>query len=416
MPDFGRWTSNGGDPSLNDINRVDRFLDALGSKETAYSTDHAEAELAFLLADWRDDIRDAPVTAPVTTRDAAIALRGGLTSRKRSRTSLALVGSVAAAVLCIGGFGAAVLGSGPGDPFYGMRTTMFGQEQVRNEQVTLASQQLQQVQQLIDQGDWQQAQDKLAALSATVQDVEAPQEQKQDLIQQWNTLTYKVVQQDPAATLPPPGEPLPVLPDSPLTLLPMPVIDTSTSSSTTSTSTDTSSSETPGPESVPPTSPTSPGETSSPTSPTSPGETSSPTSATSPGETSSPTSTTTTTTSAPTTTTTTTTTAAPAKSAEVTSVTSAPQAVVPAPPTSAAPPVAASVPPPQPQVAPSSSVAAPPPPAQPAPAPPAEKSSAPSASVAPSQAEPTTVTQAPPKKPSEQPVVTTTTTTIEAPR
>ena len=403
MPDFGRWTSNGGDPSLNDINRVDRFLDALGSKETAYSTDHAEAELAFLLADWRDDIRDAPVTAPVTTRDAAIALRGGLTSRKRSRTSLALVGSVAAAVLCIGGFGAAVLGSGPGDPFYGMRTTMFGQEQVRNEQVTLASQQLQQVQQLIDQGDWQQAQDKLAALSATVQNVEAPQEQKQDLIQQWNTLTYKVVQQDPAATLPPPGEPLPVLPDSPLTLLPMPVIDTSTSSSTTSTSTDTSSSETPGPESVPPTSPTSPGETSSPTS------------ATSPGETSSPTSTTTTTTSVPTTTTTTTTTtAAPAKSAEVTSVTSAPQAVVPAPPTSAAPPVAASVPPPQPQVAPSSSVAAPPPPAQPAPAPPAEKSSAPSASVAPSQAEPTTVTQAPPKKPSEQPEVTT--TTIEAPR
>jgi len=153
MPDFGRWTSNGGDPSLNDINRVDRFLDALGSKETAYSTDHAEAELAFLLADWRDDIRDAPVTAPVTTRDAAIALRGGLTSRKRSRTSLALVGSVAAAVLCIGGFGAAVLGSGPGDPFYGMRTTMFGQEQVRNEQVTLASQQLQQVHQPIDQRD-----------------------------------------------------------------------------------------------------------------------------------------------------------------------------------------------------------------------------------------------------------------------
>ena len=29
MPDFGRWTSNGGDPSLNEINRVDRFIDAL---------------------------------------------------------------------------------------------------------------------------------------------------------------------------------------------------------------------------------------------------------------------------------------------------------------------------------------------------------------------------------------------------
>src|SRR6476620_4333984 len=107
MPDFDRWTSKGGDPSLNDINRVDQFFDALGSKETAYSTDHAEAELSFLLADWRDEIRDAPVTVPVTTRDAAAALRGGLTSRKRSRTSFALVGSVAAALLCFGGFGAA---------------------------------------------------------------------------------------------------------------------------------------------------------------------------------------------------------------------------------------------------------------------------------------------------------------------
>ncbi len=95
-------------------------------------------------------------------------------------------------MLCIGGFGAAVLGSGPGDAFYGMRTMMFGEEPVRDEQVALASQQLQQVQQLIDQGDWQQAQDKLVALSATVQDVER-QEQKQELIQQWNALTYKVV-------------------------------------------------------------------------------------------------------------------------------------------------------------------------------------------------------------------------------
>lgn len=403
MPDFGRWTSNGGDPSLNDINRVDRFFDALSSKQTAYSTDHAEAELAFLLADWRDDVRDAPVTAPVTPRDAAAALRGGLNSRKRSRTSLALVGSAVAAVLCLGGFGVAVFGSSPGDAFYGMRTTLFGQEQVRDEQVTLASQQLQQVQQLIDQGEWEQAQNKLAELSTTVQSVEAPPEQKQDLIQQWNALTYKVVEQDPAATLPPVGEPLPVLPDSPLTLLPVPVIETSTSSPTTTSTTTTSTSTAsapPGPE-IALTSPTSP---TSPTEPSSPTETSAPPSPP----------TTTTTTSAPTsTTTTTTTTTTTSRPPEVTSVPSAPQtAAAPPPSTSTQAPVPASEPPPrQPQLAPSSSVA--PPPA--APAPPAGGSSGSGPAVAPSQSAPsqsesTTVTSSAPKKPSEdeQQVVTTT--------
>src|SRR3954465_6123248 len=112
MPDFGRWTGNGGDPSLNDINRADRFFESLSSNQPVYSTDPGEAELAFLLSDWRDEIRDTPVTAVVTPRDAIIALHGGLgdVSRKRTRASLALVGSAAAALLCLGGFSAAVYG------------------------------------------------------------------------------------------------------------------------------------------------------------------------------------------------------------------------------------------------------------------------------------------------------------------
>src|SRR3954471_4482794 len=110
MPDFGRWTSNGGDPSLNDVNRVDRFFDALGSNGTAYSTDHAEAELAFLLGDWRDEVREAPASVAVTLSDAEAALHGGSAARRTNRRSFALVGSAAAAVLCIGGFGAAVYG------------------------------------------------------------------------------------------------------------------------------------------------------------------------------------------------------------------------------------------------------------------------------------------------------------------
>jgi anti-sigma-D factor RsdA-like protein len=233
MPDFGRWSDGGGDPSLNEINRADRFFEALASKQPVYSTDPAEAELAFLFAEFRDDVRDAPVTAPVSAGDAVEALRGGLATTRGSRRGFAIVGSVAAAMLCIGGFGTAVYGAGPGDSLYGMRTTIFGQqEQTRDDQVSLASAQLQQVQQLIDQGQWEQAQDKLVQVSSAVQGVDQV-EDKQQLVEQWNALTYKVVEQDPAATLPP-GQPLPVLPSSPLTWLPVPVVENPPSESTTS--------------------------------------------------------------------------------------------------------------------------------------------------------------------------------------
>lgn len=242
MPDSGHWPPNGGDPSLNEIRRVDRFFDALAADQHAYSTDSTEAELAFLFADWRDSIREPAVTTPVTARDAVAALQNGL-HRKEHRTSLTIVGSVAAALLCLGGFGTAIYAAGPNSSLYGLHTAMFGTDKAsRDDQVMLAAQtEMQQVQQLIDTGQWQQAQDKLQALSPTVQSVDAP-EHKQQLIQQWNALTYKVVEQNPAATLPPPGEPLPVLPSSPLTLLPVPVVETTTSSSTTTTSSTTTSS------------------------------------------------------------------------------------------------------------------------------------------------------------------------------
>lgn len=367
MPDFNRWTSNGGDPSLNEINRVDRFFDALGSKETAYSTDHAEADLAFLLADWRDDVRDAPTSAPVTTRDAVAALRGGVAGRRRNRSSLALVTSMAAAVLAIGGFGTAVFSAGPGDALYGVRSALFGHQQVRDDQVALASAELQQVQELVDQGQWQQAQDKLVALSSTVQGVEAP-EQKQQLVDQYNNLTIKVVEQDPAATLPPPGEPMPQLPQSPLTLLP-PVPDV-TVTTTTNPGTPVTTT-TPGPEVMLTTTPSESTETSTSTSPsestvtsTSPSESTPLPTPSAPLPTPSaplptpsaplptPSTPLPTPTSVPTTTTTTTT--VPTRAPEVTSVTPSPQVPVASPPAEASAPAPASESPSrQPQVAPS---------------------------------------------------------------
>jgi hypothetical protein len=308
MPDFGRWTSNGGDPSLNEINRTDRFLDALASQQPVYSTDPSEAELAQLLAGWRDEVRTPPLMAPVTPRDAAVALTRAVEARKRTRTSMALVGSVAAAVLCLGGFGAVVAGAGPGDPLYGLHTMLFGEEQqTRTDQVALASQQLAEVQQLIDEGQWDAAQDKLQTLTttvATVNDVE----QKQQLVTQWQDLSVKVDAKDPNATLPP-GVPPPVMPE-PAVVAPGSDTSTTTSSGTsTSTSssseTATSSSET-----------TSSSITSSPTSsspvPEPPPPSGTPTTTTPPTSPPTTTTTTTTTTHAVTTTTTTSQAAPPA--------------------------------------------------------------------------------------------------------
>jgi hypothetical protein len=268
VPDFGRF--NGGDPSLNEINRTDRFLDALAGQQPVYSSDPSEAELAQLLSGWRDEIRTPPLMRPVTPRDAAVALTRAIDARKRTRFSMALVGSVAAAVLCIGGFGAVIASSGPGDALYGLHTALFG-EQTRTDQVTLASQQLAEVQQLIDEGQWQAAQDKLQAVTttvATVNDVD----QKQELVTQWQELTVKVDAQDAAATLPPgvPPPPMPepvvVSPDSNTATIPTSETDSATSSSTTTSSspsetspssssatpTSSSTSSSPSPEPPPP--------------------------------------------------------------------------------------------------------------------------------------------------------------------
>lgn len=267
MPDFGRWTANGGDPSLNEINRTDRFLDALATQQPVYSTDPSEAELAQLLAGWRDEIRGAPLTATVTPRDAVLALDRAAASRRRTRTSLAVVGSAAAAVLCIGGFGAVVAGSGPGDSLYGLRTMLFGERHdTRDDAVVLAAQtQMAEVQQLIEQGQWQAAQDKLQTLTTTVATVNDSQ-RKGQLVTQWQELTVKVETQNPAATIPP-GAPPPTFPEV--------VVLTTPSEGATSSETSAPSSPSTSPSSSPSTSPSTPPSTS-PTGTTSPSATPSP--------------------------------------------------------------------------------------------------------------------------------------------
>ncbi|HZU48006.1 MAG TPA: anti-sigma-D factor RsdA [Mycobacterium sp.] len=207
-PEFGFGRSPADQPSLEAIARSDRFLDALATRESVDVADPDDELLAALLEEWRDDLRWPPASALVSDEEAAVALQIGLAARQRTRRALAMVGSVAAAVLALGGFGAMVGTAHPGDALYGVHTMLFGEPpSLHDEQVELSAKtELAQVQQMIAQGQWDQAQNKLAAVSSTVQSVN-DSNRKQGLIDQVNQLNAKVATHDPNATLTPSSPP-----------------------------------------------------------------------------------------------------------------------------------------------------------------------------------------------------------------
>jgi len=280
-PDFGRPDSGRPDsgrssePSLDEIRRSDDFLDALAGGRIVAPRDAADAELAALLGRWRDETRWPPATGLISESDAIDALTAGRSQRRtgagrerwdpdtdttprRRPRGLSVIGASAAAVLAIGGFGAVVAGAGPGDGLYGLRTMLFGApKEVRDDQVALAARtQLNQVQDLISRGDWQQAQDKLVEVSTQVASI-GDQQQKQDLLETFNNLSAKVVERDPAATAPPgvvytvPPSAAELVPAVAPTSTPSapPLSESATSTTDTASETAGATSETPVPES-----------------------------------------------------------------------------------------------------------------------------------------------------------------------
>ncbi len=188
MPDFGRWGANGGDPSLNAIARTDRYprraglraagvRDRPGRRRAGRPAGRLARRGAQAAGDGSSPQRDAEIVAAARARLRA----DGHACRWRSSARSA------AALLCLGGFGAVVYGAGPGDALYGLRTMLFGEQQVtRDDQVTLAAQtEMQQVQQLIDQGDWDAAAGQAADRHHDRRRPSRTMSSKQELLTQW---------------------------------------------------------------------------------------------------------------------------------------------------------------------------------------------------------------------------------------
>ncbi len=82
----------------------------------------------------------------------------------------------------------------PGDTFYGVRATLFGEPAwVHDDKIAVSAEaDLDQVEQMIALGQWDQAHEKLAAVGAHVQTVKDVG-RKQGLIEKVNRLNAKVV-------------------------------------------------------------------------------------------------------------------------------------------------------------------------------------------------------------------------------
>jgi hypothetical protein len=201
MPEFGFSDRQG----LDELSRTDLLLDALAERQRIDVDDPNDDALATLLGDWRDDLRWPPASALVSPEEAVGALRAGMVEQRRGRRGLATIGSVAATLLVLSGFGAMVVEARPGGTLYGMHS-MFFDEANQNQTMLSAKADLAKVQQLIDKGQWTQAEDQLAEVSSTVQSMNDSAGRK-DLLDEINLLNVRVDSRDPNATLPPAAPP-----------------------------------------------------------------------------------------------------------------------------------------------------------------------------------------------------------------
>jgi hypothetical protein len=201
MPEFGFSDR----PGLDELSRTDLLLDALAERQRIDVDDPNDDALATLLGDWRDDLRWPPASALVSPEEAVGALRAGMVEQRRGRRGLATIGSVAATLLVLSGFGAMVVEARPGGTLYGMHS-MFFDEANQNQTMLSAKADLAKVQQLIDKGQWTKAEDQLAEVSSTVQSMNDSAGRK-ELLDEINLLNAKVDSRDPNATLPPAAPP-----------------------------------------------------------------------------------------------------------------------------------------------------------------------------------------------------------------
>ena len=214
--DFGNV--RGDQPALDEVAHTDLLLDALAARseiDLGSPDDFEDQALALLLGEWRDDLRWPPASALVSQDEAEEALRDGMLNRGRGRRGLAAVGSLAATLLMLSGFGAVLADARPGDLLYGLHAMMFNEPRVSDDQIMLSAKaDLAKAEQMIAQGQWDQAHTQLAEVSSTLQGVNDGS-RRQGLLDEVTQLNTKVDKRDPNPKQHPASNPELVVPSAP---------------------------------------------------------------------------------------------------------------------------------------------------------------------------------------------------------
>ncbi|MEU5842939.1 anti-sigma-D factor RsdA [Rhodococcus sp. NPDC047139] len=249
----GRFSGDGFDDQFSDdetsvdlaaVRRDDALIDAISGNGLVETKDTEEYELATLLADWRADILAEPMPAgpeldevvaavhrELGTRESSTGVPPATPLRPRSKGQLRLLrpltGAAALVAVAVGVATAVSYGAEPGDPLWGVKQVVFSEQAQSTEARIDTASTLQRAEQLIAEGNAEEARQLLTSAESRSGDVRDAGER--DALGDWmQRLADEIGKlappqspppQSPAAPPPPeqgaivpPAAPLPVVP------------------------------------------------------------------------------------------------------------------------------------------------------------------------------------------------------------
>jgi len=244
----GRFSGDGFDDEFPDdetsvdlaaVRRDDALIDAISGNGLVETKDNEEYELATLLADWRAEILAEPMPAGPDLDEVVAAVHRELGTREtlaptpevtplrpRSKGQLRLLrplaGAAALVAVAIGSATAVSYGAEPGDPLWGVKQVVFSEQAQSTEARIDTTSTLQRAEQLIAEGNTEEARELLTSAESRSSDVRDAEER--DALGDWAQRLAEELGRLVPQVPPPPAAPVaPEVPVVPGAVVPPPV-------------------------------------------------------------------------------------------------------------------------------------------------------------------------------------------------
>lgn len=244
----GRFSGDGFDDEFPDdetsvdlaaVRRDDALIDAISGNGLVETKDTEEYELATLLADWRAEILAEPMPAGPDLDEVVAAVHRELGTREtlapapevtplrpRSKGQLRLLrplaGAAALVAVAVGSATAVSYGAEPGDPLWGVKQVVFSEQAQSTEARIDTTSTLERAEQLIAEGNTEEARELLTSAESRSGDVRDAEER--DALGDWLERLAEELGRLIPQVPPPPAVPVaPEVPVAPGAVVPPPV-------------------------------------------------------------------------------------------------------------------------------------------------------------------------------------------------